>query len=137
MKEIRSIIVLMSLAVITGCASVSTGGFQVSAQEGAAEMGSVRIEDYQFAKKFSVEAAAVRREPSGFARAQFFIQSLRSQDIPIQYKFKFFDADGLEVQPNVRAWEQTIIHGGESMTLSAVAPEKSVVKFVVYIRRSI
>ena len=132
----KVLILLLGVAIASGCASVSTGGFQISACEGAKEMGDVRIEDCQFARKFSVEAAAVRREPSGFARAQFFIKSLRRQDIPIQYKFKFFDSDGLEVQPNVRAWEQLIIHGGESITLSAVAPDKSVVKFVVYIRRT-
>lgn len=132
--KINSFIALISMTLVSGCASVSTGGFHVSACEGAKEMGDVKIEDYQFARRFSVEAAAVRREPSGFAQGQFSIRSMRSHDIPIQYKFKFFDSDGMEVQPNVRSWEQIIVHGGESITLSAIAPEQSVVKFAVYIR---
>ena len=132
--KLTTIVATACAILACGCASVSTGGFEVSVREGDAAVPSLRIDDRTFARRFSVETAGVRREPSGFASAQIQVRNVRREDIPIQYKFTFFDSDGMEIQPGARAWEQTTIHGGESVPLSAVAPDKSVVRFVVRVR---
>ena len=121
-------------ALVCGCASTSTGGFEVSVCEGAT--ASVRIDDRHFAQRFCVESAIVRREASGFAAVQVRIRNKRRDDMHFQYKFAFFDSDGMEIQPDARAWEQTTLHGGASAPLEAVAPDKSAVKFVVRVRRA-
>ena len=116
-----------------GCAS--TNGFEVVAMEGGGGTPYVRLDDSYLARKLSVETAAVRREPSGFASAQVRVRNTKSEDLQIQYKFTFCDNDGMEVQPGARAWEVITIHGGESVPLSAVAPDASVSRFVVRVRR--
>ena len=117
----------------TGCETLSTSGLEVAVGEGG--VGVIRVDDRAFSQNIVVEKGMVRREASGFAKAQVFVRNTRRDDLAIQYKFRFFDADGMEVQPGVRAWEQTILHGDDSAALSAVAPRKDVVSFSVRIRR--
>ena len=117
----------------TGCETMSTSGLEVAVGEGGA--GVIRVDDRSLSRKLVVEKGIVRREASGFAKAQVFVRNTCRDDLPIQYKFRFFDATGLEVQPGARAWEQTVLHGDDSASLSAVAPQKDVVSFSVRIRR--
>jgi len=134
----KAMMMMVCASLMIGCASTaSTGGFEVSVHEENSAMNTVRIDDRYFAKRFSVEAAHIRREPSGFASAQVRVRNMRDKDIPIQYKFFFFDRDDMEIQPGARSWEQTTVHGGEVVSLSSVAPIKSAVKFVVRVRRTL
>ena len=132
--RLMTVIAMVCAALACGCASVPTEGFEVAVCEGVAT-ASVRIDDRHFAQRFCVESALVRREASGFAVVQIQMRNTRRDDVPIQYKFTFFDADGMEIQPGVRAWEQSTLHGGESVSLASVAPEKTAVRFVLRVRR--
>ena len=129
-------ILIACFGLVMGCVTTSTGGFEVSVYEGQPDAAAVRADDQFFSKCFSVDTVGVRREPSGVASLQVQLRNRLREDVPIQYKFTFFDKDGMEVQPGVRAWEQKTIHGGESASLSSVAPEKSVVRFLVRVRRA-
>lgn len=135
---LKEMVVMACASLMIGCASTaSTGGFEVSVHEGNSAINVVRIDDCYFAKRFSIEAADTRREASGFVSAQVRLRNMRDEDIPIQYKFFFFDRDGMEIQPGARSWEQTTVHGGEVVSLTSVAPIKSAVKFVVRVRRTL
>ncbi len=116
-----------------GCETMSTSGLEVAVSEGGA--GVIRVDDRSLSRNVVVEKGIVRREDSGFAKVQVFVRNTCRNDQPIQYQFRFFDADGMEVQPGARAWEQTVFHGDDSAVLSAVAPRKEVVQFSVRIRR--
>lgn len=51
--------------------------------------------------------------------------SLRSKDrdaLPLQYRFDWFDAQGMEIASNT-AWKPLIIYGKETKTVQAVAPD--------------
>ena len=125
--------VALATLLMAGCSTPSTSGLEVVVSEGG--KGKVIMDDNFLSRKVIVENCIARRETSGFAKAQVIVRNARSKDQPIQYQFRFFDADGMEVQPGERAWEQTILHGDDSAALSAVAPSKEVVKFSVRIRR--
>ena len=133
--KLKTIAATVCAMFACGCVSTSTGGFEVSVGEGD-PAATLKIDDLSFAERFSVETAGVRREPSGFISAQVRLRNRQGQDASIQYKFAFFSGDGMEIQPDARPWEQTTIHGGETVSLSAVAPDKSAVRFVVRIRRA-
>lgn len=133
MRKIVAVAALAALAA--GCASVSTGGLEVTAWERGGGAGEVRVDDARFAKCLSVESAVVRREPSGFASAHVVVRNEKRTNLPVQYKFRFYGADGVEIQPGARAWEQKTLHGGEADTLSAVAPDKAATGFTVRVRR--
>lgn len=135
MKRIVAIISIgATLVVGSGCVSSSTGGLEVSLQEGAGQP-IVRVDDSFFRRHVDITDALVRRATTGFAEAGVHVRNRFGKDFPLQYKFTWFDADGMEVQSGGRPWEQVLLHGGEDATLSATAPEKRAVRFVVRLRR--
>jgi len=134
MKKRLTAFAVLVLIMGAGCVSSSTGGLEVSMSEGGGQ-ATVRVDDRQFKRLIDVENAIVRRAVSGFLEANVVARNRAGNDIFIQYKFEWFDKDGMAIQPGGRPWEQTTIHGGEAVTLSATAPEKSGVRYIVRIRR--
>lgn len=118
---------------LAGCISMSTGGLEAAASEGGAP--TVRIDDSFFAQHVTVEDVRSHRTEMGFLAASVYVRNRYAKDFPVQYKFTWFDANGMEVQPNGRPWEQTMVHGGEGVSLAATAPEVAVTRFVVRMRR--
>ena len=132
--KIGILVAAVCAMIACGCVSTSTGGFEVSVREGD-PVAKAEIDDYYFSQRFIVETAGISQGNSGFPSAQVRVRNKGHEDVPIQYKFTFFDGEGMEVQPGARPWEQTTIHGGEAVSLASVAPDKSVVRFVVRVRR--
>jgi len=63
--------------------------------------------------------------------------SLRSRDrdtVSIQYRFDWFDAQGMEINANTGAWKPLIIYGRESRTIQGVAPDPRAHEFKLKIR---
>ncbi|MBQ7177457.1 MAG: YcfL family protein [Victivallales bacterium] len=133
MKKLAPFTVLI-LVVMLGCASDSTSGLELTLKEGGSQP-IIRIVDSSFKRHIDVEEAIMRRGKTGFLEASVCVRNRKKKDYPIQYKFFWFDADGMEIQPGARPWEQTTLHGGEAVTLSATAPEKGGSKFIIRLRR--
>lgn len=134
MKRLWMLFVLAVL--VTGCASVSTtGGFEVFLSENDSGSFNVRIDDKQLAHDLIVERAIAHRGISDFLSAQVVIRNVCKGDYSVQYKFMFFDVNGLEIRPGDRGWEQKVLHSGEAVSLAAVAPDKAVASFIVRVRR--
>lgn len=121
------------LTPLAGCVSTSTGGMEVALREGGT--ANVRIDDGSFRQHVDVEEAKSHRTEFGFLSASVQVRNKLNKDFAVQYKFVWFDENGMEVLPGGRAWEQTTIHGGELVSLQATAPDKAVVKYIVRLRR--
>jgi len=131
-KSIIGMSLLASLAMI-GCVSTSTGGLEVGTSEGGA--ATVRIDDSFFAQHIALEDVKSCRTDRGFLSASVRFRNKYDKDLSVLYKFTWFDANGMEVQPDGRPWEYKILHGGECGTFAATAPESNVMRFVVRVRR--
>ena len=132
----RLLLAMFALVVfMTGCASVSTGGFEVSFSETDNGAYKLRTDDKRLARDITIERTIVHRETSEYLSAHIMVRNMNKADFPVQYRFMFFDANGVEIRPGDRGWEQKVLHGGEAVSLSAVAPTKSVSSFAVRIRR--
>lgn len=135
MKHIIASVSLGALLVMgAGCLSTSTGGMEVAFREGGS--ANVRIDDGFFRQHLEVDETISNRTEFGFMTASVLVRNKLNKDFPIQYKFVWFDENGLEVLVGGRAWEQTTIHGGELISLQATAPDTSVVKYIVRMRRA-
>lgn len=134
MKSIVIVAILVLFTIpFTGCVSTSTGGMEVSLREN--ESAQVRVDDGFFRQHVEIEAARSNRTEFGFLSASVLVRNKLDKDFSFQYKFVWFDGNGMEVLPAGRAWEQTIIHGGELVSLQATAPDSAVVKYTVRLRR--
>lgn len=62
------------------------------------------------------------------------LTNLSSTDKNIQYRFSWFDADNFEVEQGSRSWNPVVLHGHDSVTMKAVAPNASVKTYKVNVR---
>ena len=123
------------VAFLPGCANVTMGGFEVSISEKEAGTFSLQVGDKKLARDIIVERTAAHRNSSGFLATTVMVRNTTKTDYPVQYKFVFFDSNGMVVCPDDRGWEQKTLHGGEAGSLFAIAPTKSVASFTVHVRR--
>ncbi|CAA0079962.1 Uncharacterised protein [BD1-7 clade bacterium] len=62
------------------------------------------------------------------------VQNKANNTVKLQYKFKFFDADGFEVASQGRPWAPLVLHAKETTNVQAVAPDMSVKSAKLFIR---
>jgi uncharacterized protein YcfL len=62
---------------------------------------------------------------------------LRNQwkfELDFQYRIKWFDADGFEIEPEGQAWRQLVIPGSHETNVQGVAPNSKATSFEVWVR---
>ena len=125
---------LLSAMILAGCQTPRTSGVEVDVREGAPAY--LRWDDSGFAQHVELaETPIMARTEFGFLRSDVWIRNRKARDFAFQYKFCWFDANGLEVMPGKGIWEQKTIHGHETASLVGVAPDPSAVRFAVRLRR--
>lgn len=67
-------------------------------------------------------------------KAQVTLVSKYSKTLSFQYKFAWFNKDGVEIDPDSEPWTPLILYGNESKTIQAVAPNPAAREFKVKIR---
>jgi uncharacterized protein YcfL len=67
-------------------------------------------------------------------KAQVGVLSLTNDSQNLQYKFKWFDQNDLEIDSGGQAWQPFVLHGKETKNLQATALNPTARRFVVTIR---
>lgn len=122
---------------LSGCsttAGVEADGKTVWNDEGARELskkvvfesgslaGDLKVVDMQ-----SVQAG-------NMMRAQATLKSKDRDTLSFQYRFDWYDANGMEVNSGGGAWKPLIITGRETKTVQGVAPDPRAKEFKLKIR---
>lgn len=68
-------------------------------------------------------------------KAQVSLVSKYSATLDFQYKFLWYDAKGMEINPGSLPWTPLTMYGNESKTVQAVAPNLSAREFKINIRK--
>ncbi len=66
--------------------------------------------------------------------AHVAMTSTHNSALDVQFKFRWYDSQGLEVAPDGAPWQPLTIYGGESKSLQATAPNPTVKEFKIEIR---
>ena len=128
-----SICCAVVVMVILGCQTPCTSGAEIDVREGAP--ACLRWDDSMSSPRLELaEAPVIMKTEFGFLRGNVRVRSCMTHDFAFQYKFCWFDGNGLEVMPGKGIWEQKTIHGNEALTLSGVAPDPSAVRFTMRLR---
>ena len=118
-----------------GCATNTTGTMvsaRVESQSGTIE---TRIVRNNFWLSGSIKIEDLRASFAGdMLTANAVVTSMRSKTLELQYKFRWYNAQGVEVAPDGAPWQPLMIYGRETKSLQAVAPDPGVREFKIEIR---
>lgn len=120
-----------------GCsttAGIEATGKTVWNQDGAPELNKqVIINNRSLAK--DIEVSDMKSALAGdLMRAQVSLRSRDRDTVNIQYRFAWFDPQGMEIGANTGAWKPFIVYGRETRTIQGVAPDPRAREFKLQIR---
>ncbi|GAA4878907.1 YcfL family protein [Ferrimonas pelagia] len=123
------IFVLVSLLLLSGCSSITAG---VAARS---DQPNLRIDSSSVAREVSIEQVQKRRV-GDFLQGSAVLISRVSTDRYLQYKFTFFDSDGMVVEADSTSWRPLNLHGGERRPVTATSNSPYATDFEIYVRRA-
>lgn len=126
MKNLLLLAVLM--LGVSACASHTAGMM-------ASSTGEQRIDNSAFNRDVSVERVSTRTN-GDLLTAASTISSKVATDLRLQYKFTWYDINGLTIEDEGVSWKSLKLHGRQQMQVHAVAPNTSAVRCELYVRRA-
>ncbi|GHA37664.1 YcfL family protein [Photobacterium aphoticum] len=125
----RRLIVLGMVLGLTACAA-NTSGISIESSNQSVVIGNTHL-----AQRLSIEKAQVSNV-NGLLKAAVPVKSNIDSDLALQYRFYWYNAQGLEVSGSDSPWRHVIIHGQDTMTLQAVARQPEATQYRIYIRKA-
>ena len=120
-------ICIMTLVSISACSN-NTSGVKIDS------VGNTTAENAFVANEISVSNSVIR-QVGGLMQGSARIVSHSSKDQVIQYRFTWFDNQGVAVDSDSEGWQPIDIHGKQTVQVISVAPNSSAVRFQVYVRK--
>lgn len=125
----KRLILLGALLALGGC-KTETSGIIV-------EEGKVVVSDKRISNKIEYAGEITSKTDLGFPRAQVEIQNKKRYDYRFQYKFTWFDVEGLVIEETANVWKTDVVHGLDSAIIESVCESPRAVKYRVSIRKYI
>jgi len=122
-------VILFSILALGGC-SKNTAGLSVDG-----EAQRVLFADNVLGGRLVIDDISTI-DVDGHARGIVRLVSNYSGDQHIQYRFYWYDDNGLEVNTRLAPWKQAIIRGMETISISEVSVNPNGKQFRVQIRES-
>ncbi|GAM62217.1 ycfL protein [Vibrio ishigakensis] len=123
-------LVLLTLLTVAGCAT-NTAGLRVDGKSQKVLFG-----DNVLGSRLIVDDIATVEKDDGRKRGIVTVSSNYKADLRIQYRFYWYDDNGLEVNTKPSAWRQDVVRGFETRTLSEVSINPEGTQFRVQIREA-
>lgn len=123
------LIVVLTGLLLVGC-SANTAGLRV---DGASH--KVFFNDHSLSNSLSIEDITTT-EVDGHTRGVVQLLSSKKSDLYIQYRFYWYDNEGLEVNTKLSPWKMAILRGMEAVALSEVSVNPNGKQFRVQIREN-
>ncbi|EGR1020892.1 YcfL family protein [Vibrio cholerae] len=123
------LLAVLTALLLVGC-SANTAGLRVY---GASQQ--VLFNDSALSKSLSIEDISTTAV-DGHTRGVVRLQSNQKSDVHVQYRFYWYDNDGLEVNTKLSPWKTIILRGMETVSLTEVSVNPNGKQFRVQIRES-
>jgi len=130
---------LLAAVSLNGCsttAGVEATGKTVWNDEGARELSKkVVFESSSLAgdlKVVTMQSALA----GNLMRAQATLKSKDRDTLSFQYRFDWYDANGMEINSGAGSWKPLLITGRETKTVQSVAPDSRAKEFKLKIREA-
>ncbi len=119
---------LLVFSVLAGCSFPNTSGVMV-------EKGRLFIEDPAFATNIEVVRDIREKTTEGFLHAQITVKNTNRTDYECQYRFEWIRGNGMKQTHAETPWRPVLLHGRETVEISAVSPLQGTEDFKLAMRR--
>ncbi len=126
-----------AVAILVGCQSPITSGMHTAvAVDGDVVINaSLSTDNSGVARHVSLVGVTTKLLGNGLLKVQAQLASNDHRDYNVQYKFRWYDAHGMEIAGGTRPWLHVTIHGGEITSPEGVSPAPGVSAVVVEVRK--
>ncbi len=140
-------VAVVGLAVLATAGSAgcrhrqATDGIEGDAAAVATPDGSYTVSKYvvvnnpQLAKGIQIVDLKTSFTDNNLMLANVTLVSKSRRTLAFQYRFAWFDEQGIEIDPEASAWKPMTIYGHESRTLQGTAPNSAAKEFRVKLRK--
>lgn len=118
----------LGLVVLAGCSSSNTAGLRIDSASQQVLYSDSALDDDLTIDNIDTQ------ENNGNTRGLVKITNNSQDTQNLQYRFYWYDDQGLEVNAKQGAWRQFILRGYESMALSEVSVNPNATDFRIQIR---
>ncbi|RQW63244.1 DUF1425 domain-containing protein [Vibrio viridaestus] len=124
------IFIFISMVMLAGCAGSKSSGLSVDSEYQKVLFGDSSMSSYLRVDDISTE------EVNGHTRGVVKLENLDDYTRTLEYRFSWYDDNGLEVNTKPGAWKQVIIGGKEMSSLSQVSVSPKGKNFRLQVRAS-
>lgn len=128
----RATFATLALGLIVAGAGCSSTGLQAGAASYADPY--LMVNDSILASQVSVVSVDYDTI-GGLARGTITLRSNRDRQLPLQYRFSWYDETGRELDPGGQPYHSLLLEGQDAVTVSSVAPHPSAEEFKVRLKR--
>lgn len=118
----------LGVVALAGCSSSNTAGLRIDSASQQVLYSDSALDETLSIKNIDTQ------ENNGNTRGLVKIINNSQDTQNLQYRFYWYDDQGLEVNAKQGAWRQFILRGYESMTLSEVSVNPNATDFRIQIR---
>lgn len=122
---------IATIIFIVGCSSGATG--TLKPDENGEFASFIEYNSAQIQSRLTIVDIR-QRKVGDILQVSADLQNDWKWQLDFQYKFRFYDKDGFEVNPDGRQWAPIVITGNDIATVQAVAPNPSATSFKIIVR---
>jgi uncharacterized protein YcfL len=131
--KISAVTVISSL-ILFGCAAPITSGTGTSAMTQGDDFSKhLEVDNPKLGKQLKI-IDVKSRKTNGLLEINLQLKSTYKKSLKLQYHFNWFDAQGFVIESRKTPWKPLELHGFQSTSLRALAPNEKVASFTVYVR---
>lgn len=123
-------LILLTLALLAGCSASNMA--QMETQDGKTQT-VLHSNNSMLASRLGV-SDIITGNAGDLMKAQATLENKWKFQLDFQYKFKWFDASGFEVQPESEPWQQLVMAGRTQANVQALAPSPNAVRFEIWVQ---
>lgn len=122
------------LAILASALCVALAGCITDTSGIAVEKGKMTVYNQRLAAHMSLTHHLRRDATTGFVHVQAVLQNADNSDIQFQYRFEWYDADGMLVEETSPMWHTARVHGKDRKVLEGVSESRQSADFRLVIR---
>ncbi|MBR4596908.1 MAG: YcfL family protein [Opitutales bacterium] len=125
----KLLITTFAAALLAGCASTINSYENADTQAAIKAVADKRVITDSALKSKACVVQINQAKAGGLLKVQAKIANNTSDYCAVNYKFTWFDKDGMEFDSTTSKWQTLVLEGKETKFISAVAPSDSVADF--------